>query len=272
MMQDMIPSSSRLDDLLADRATVGLGEAEENELRDLLREHPATGSDGYDRAAAALALSLSLRAGLDQPPSSLQPRIERTAVQWLAESKGLRIANVAADADDRAARPSARPRSAARLFPWLIAAACAVAAVIAWTAGDSRPDPAELYRTIAAQPGSATHRFTDSGGVPAGEIVWNGRTQQGVMRFDRLEANDPGDVQYQLWIFDRGRAAHSEFTAVDGGVFDIPASDREVFVPVDAKLHISDPDLFAVTTEPPGGVVKHIETQRHRIVLTAPPS
>ena len=193
-------------------------------------------------------------------------------MQWLAESEGLRISNAPDEGREAAKTGSSRAWSAQRLFPWLIAAACAIVAVIAWTSHDSRADLSELYRTIAAQPGAATYEFTNADGNPVGEIVWNGRTQQGVMRFDRLTANDPTDVQYQLWIFDQARAAHSEYTAVDGGVFDITSSDCEVFVPVHAKLHVFDPSLFAVTTEPPGGVVKHIETEDHHIVMTAPVS
>ena len=47
----------------------------------------------------------------------------------------------------------------------------------------------------------------------------------------------------------------------------------DVIVPIRAKLQIGDRILFAVTTEPPGGVVKHnpdTAPQKFRIVLTAP--
>ncbi len=41
---------------------------------------------------------------------------------------------------------------------------------------------------------------------------------------------------------------------VDGGVFDI-TGEGEVIVPIDAKLPIGTPAVFAITLEQPGGVV-----------------
>jgi DNA/RNA-binding domain of Phe-tRNA-synthetase-like protein len=80
-------------------------------------------------------------------------------------------------------------------------------------------------------------------------------------------------MQYQLWIFDKGRGAYSTKTAVDGGVFDVDTATGDVIVPIDAKLEIFEPTLFAVTTEPPGGVVVHEddEARGYAIVLTASP-
>ena len=45
---------------------------------------------------------------------------------------------------------------------------------------------------------------------------------------------------------------------VDGGVFDIAAqaaATGEVIIPIDAKLPVGDARIFAITVEPPGGVV-----------------
>jgi hypothetical protein len=41
---------------------------------------------------------------------------------------------------------------------------------------------------------------------------------------------------------------------VDGGVFDVP-QNGEVIIPIDAKIKVQKPTLFAVTAEKPGGVV-----------------
>jgi len=41
---------------------------------------------------------------------------------------------------------------------------------------------------------------------------------------------------------------------VDGGVFDI-TDDGKVIVPIEAKLPVGAPTLFAITVERPGGVV-----------------
>jgi len=56
--------------------------------------------------------------------------------------------------------------------------------------------------------------------------------------------------QYQLWIVDPKR----DSKPVDGGIFDIK-NDGEVLIAIKPKLSISNPTLFAVTIEKPGGVV-----------------
>ncbi len=82
------------------------------------------------------------------------------------------------------------------------------------------------------------------------------------MRFAGLAPNDRSKTQYQLWIFDKARDARYP---VDGGVFDVPPGG-DVVVPIEAKLHVGAPVLFAVTVEKPGGVVV---SERKRIVVTA---
>lgn len=84
------------------------------------------------------------------------------------------------------------------------------------------------------------------------------------MRFVGLAVNDPRQLQYQLWIFDKNR---DQAFPVDGGVFDITPAG-EVIAPITAKLPVGEPMLFAVTVEKPGGVVV---SKRERIVVTAAP-
>jgi anti-sigma-K factor RskA len=87
------------------------------------------------------------------------------------------------------------------------------------------------------------------------------------MRIRGLASNDPKVTQYQLWIFD---AERGDTYPVDGGVFDVtPTARGEVIVPIQAKLVVGKPVLFAITVEKPGGVVV---SKRERIVLTAKPS
>ncbi|MHC4809334.1 MAG: hypothetical protein ACYTEV_03090 [Planctomycetota bacterium] len=106
-----------------------------------------------------------------------------------------------------------------------------------------------------------------------GRIVWSDRQQTGVLQVRGLPANDRQQVQYQLWVFDRGREERSEqHPAVDGGVFDVAAGAAELEIPIEAKLAVFDPYLFAITSEPPGGVVKHdpaLDPERFRILATA---
>jgi hypothetical protein len=46
----------------------------------------------------------------------------------------------------------------------------------------------------------------------------------------------------------------------------MPAGEREVIVPIDAKVAVGEACLFAITVEKPGGVVV---SERERIVLLA---
>lgn len=83
-----------------------------------------------------------------------------------------------------------------------------------------------------------------------GDVVWNNTEQKGYMRFKGLPVNDPTKQQYQLWIFENPGDKYP----IDGGVFDV-IKDGEVIIPIDAKINVDNPKMFAVTKEKPGGVV-----------------
>jgi anti-sigma-K factor RskA len=82
-------------------------------------------------------------------------------------------------------------------------------------------------------------------------VVWSDARQEGYLTFRGMPPNDPDAHQYQLWVFDAGR---SQDYPVDGGVFNARNGD-EVVVPIDNKLPVEHATMFAVTLEPPGGVV-----------------
>lgn len=100
----------------------------------------------------------------------------------------------------------------------------------------------------------------------AGDIVWSDTAQTGILRVHDLAANDPKQLQYQLWIIDPAR---DPSFPVDGGVFDI-RTDRgdphtgDILVPILPKLPVHQPARFFLTAEKPGGVVV---SKRDRIVL-----
>lgn len=148
-------------------------------------------------------------------------------------------------------------------------AALAILAVALWLYSwrDDDTDPDELADKIEASADKLEWSFvanpdplvSDDAG---GSILWSSELQTGVMILRGLAANDPTKEQYQLWIVDRGR----EGPPVDGGVFDVPVGEQELRIPVDAKLLISDPTLFQITVEAPGGVVV---SQQKRVLLVA---
>ena len=71
------------------------------------------------------------------------------------------------------------------------------------------------------------------------------------MSLTNLPVNDPKSKQYQLWIVDPAR----DEKPVDGGVFDITASEGEVIIPIRNPLAVTNPQAFVITLEQPGGVV-----------------
>ena len=115
------------------------------------------------------------------------------------------------------------------------------------------PNGQEIYRDLAELERAIRWKWSptenaDTAG--SGEVVWDGESQQGVMRLVDLEMNDPLTSQYQLWIIEEdGRE-----NPVDGGVFNV-TKKGEVFIPIDAKLFAGKPAAFAITIEKPNGVV-----------------
>ena len=99
-----------------------------------------------------------------------------------------------------------------------------------------------------------------------GDVVWDNAKQVGFLTFSGLEPNDSRRHQYQLWIVD---GARDERYPVDGGVFDIPAADGPVVIPVRATVPVREPLAFVVTVEDPGGAVV---SGRERVVAVARPS
>jgi anti-sigma-K factor RskA len=296
--RDEFLRDERLADLLAQEATEGLGAAEKAELERLLGAHPGADREALERVASALMLAGDLDA--EPLPAGLRGRLVEQGQQWVAAAKGAggaqdpRTAVAAAASvtslpearEARAARRGAVPAHSAH-WGWWVAAAAVVIAVVGWyprlantpsvpVASEVPPPPQpaaaqlreELLRVAASRLVRwdwATTEDPAAAGV-TGDVVWDPVTQKGYMRFVGLPANDAKQNQYQLWIFD---AERDERYPVDGGVFDVPAGRTEVVVPIDARLGVAKPALFAVTVEKPGGVVV---SSRERIVVLAKPA
>jgi hypothetical protein len=262
-------SHPRVEELLAFRAVGGLGGEESRELAGLLAESSDLDDGSFERAAAACNLALL---GPEEPmPDSVRQSLERAAAEFQKEIQGKVLTMPRSDAATPA--PGA-PRRA--WGGWLAAAACLLLAVVGWWPRLMAPPAAEAPPAVVEQPPAPTPELApDAIELPwqatedaaaltaAGSVVWSSGQQAGFMRIRGLEANDPTVSQYQLWIFDKNR---DERYPVDGGVFDMPAGADEAIVPIDAKVAVDEPALFAVTVERPGGVVV---SDRERIVLLA---
>jgi len=265
-------AGEELYELLATRATEGLESTESARLNELLAQSPTADPEGFELAAAAVHLALIDR---EQPmPVGLRSRI---FAGWQETQASDRLSP---ETDgDFASSGATRDR-----YGWWVAAAAVVIALVGWwprlmdpapslsappvetVAPAEAPSTADLRVQLLAAPETLTLPWTiteDQAAVAAsGDVVWNGNQQSGFMRIAGLEINDPAVAQYQLWIFDRLR---DERYPVDGGVFDVSV-DGEAIVPIDARVEVGEPYLFAVTVEGPGGVVV---SSRERIVLLA---
>jgi hypothetical protein len=259
----------RLLDLLVKEATEGVTAEESAEIMRLLKNHPEGDRGIVERVAAAVAL-----AGVQEEPlpGALRTKLQRQAEGFVA-SKG-----AAAPGDELAARRARPSQPVTRLsrLGWFAAAASLILAVGGWWPRlreamtppqivQVPPTLSELREQLRQAPGALTREWTatgDSSPDVKGDVVWDQATQKGYLRFTGLAANDPTRNQYQLWIFD---AKQDERYPIDGGVFDIPAGQNEVVVPIRAKIGVQEPVMFAVTVEKPGGVV--VSGREHIVVL-----
>ena len=95
-----------------------------------------------------------------------------------------------------------------------------------------------------------------------GNVIWSNNKQKGFITISGMPINDSSQNQYQIWIVDPIKYLNP----VDGGVFDITTVEKDVIIPINPKLPVSNARGFAITLEQPGGVV----VSSQPLLLTAP--
>ena len=175
---------------------------------------------------------------------------------------GALLARLAADAEAHfAPRPARRPR---RVVPWLGWPVAAAALVALGLSLRPRP-PAEPPISLGPwSPLAATDHPLARGA--AGQIAWDRAENRGVLKLTGLAAVDPRQGTYQLWIIDARRDPRYP---VDGGTFVVADPRATTVVPIRPTLTVGEAALYAVTLEPPGGVVV---SDRKRMMLAGPPA
>ena len=216
-----------------------------------------------DAAESAEWSELSLQLGVSGDPSLdlLAAEFEATLSRDSAPALPLGLAARLCPVVEMPAKPAPVPeKSKVLIGPWLgWAAAACLLGLLVFRGGDTgQPSPSADARRDALlrqEAGLKGIPFAGTSGDYAsagGEVVWSDGKQEGYMTLSGIPANDPGQYQYQLWIVDPDRDA----LPVDGGVFDIPAGQEKVVIPIDSKLAVNKPTTFVITREKPGGVVK----------------
>ena len=280
-----IERKERMLELLADKAVFGLNKAEEEELSRLGLAFPELSADlSFEKAAAAF--SLSTLESRERMPAELESKIAAEGASIIARKASAAAEEAESVPEASNIIPVTFEKPGFSLTNWLgwgvAAVACLALVANIWltrnstqqltadgqpvkgvesiepTLGEKRDQlltsAKDVVRTAWARPGEEEARI--------GEIVWSDEAQTGYMTFKGLPQNDVNKETYQLWIFDE---TQDEKTPIDGGVFDI-GEGGEVVVPINAKLEVRNPKMFAVTVEKPGGVVV---SNREKIVALA---
>lgn len=272
-----------------------LNRASELVLQQMLGEYDHAQSDSLDTdltqefeyAAAALDAAAAESSQLEIP-SGLMDRLHAQVFDD-ADQNDQQDQHDASDETDSI--PFVQQDSAiarGNWVPWFAAAASILIAAVAIFMPRSTPSVADLAsQRLALIESTAQDKLvqwswtaTEDPAVVSevsGDLVWNDELNTGYMRISGLEVNDPTQRQYQLWIFDATRPSGElpQFgdgllsqRPIDGGVFDIN-ENGEIIIEIDAKLTVKQAAAFAITIEPPGGVVV---SDRLRVPLLALPS
>ncbi len=283
-MNERPDNLDRLTELLGDRATGPLSEAEQVELDALLRNTPGARAiaESFDRVEGGLVGAMHADG---QPlPAELRASLMARGRESITQSREfgefavplsipIRLGGdrgVNAHRGDRVAR--ARPSDGFALvhrMGWLAAAAAIALAAVAWwprVAGVTDPlSPAELRTALIQSDSDAMTLVLDPSEEPGAqgyqgvvaEVVWSQSRQEGYLRVRGLPASDFAQSQYQLWITDSTR---DDRYPVSGGVFDISLASAdpvtgEVIIPIKPGVAVGRATAFALTLERAGGAV-----------------
>jgi Anti-sigma-K factor rskA, C-terminal len=250
----------RMLDLLIAQATGDLTETEARELRELEQKFPELADDNSFELAAA-SFSIANLDASEPMPVALQSKILADAGKFFASEKS----NESEEDYQKTFALEPPKRSIFNWLGWAVAAlACVVLAFNLMNPRVERiyvmqptPTPTPSVNQQLEQVLASSDVIKTSWTNPKnpnevlGDVVWSDTQQKGFLRLKNFPVNDKTREQYQLWIFD---ANQDPKTPIDGGVFDVTASG-EVIIPIDAKIKVNKPAVFAVTAEKPGGVV-----------------
>ncbi|MEM6641316.1 MAG: anti-sigma factor [Pseudomonadota bacterium] len=232
----------RLQDLLIKRSLWGIDTGETRELTGLSEQHPDIDLSSIDETVALLD-AIELADTPDVPPALLDT-----------------VATSVAEQADPAPRPTAESKSSP--WPWVMAAALGVVAMLAWLRPVDVKKPGLPSLSAEAVSMAIAPGDDEAGRRAHGTIAWDVGRQLGQMKMQGIVSNDPATQTYQFWIVD---AARDSGRPVSGGLFDV-GDDGRANLWIHPAVRVSDAAQFFVTLEPAGGSVV---TDRSRVVATA---
>ncbi len=284
-----IKKRERMLDLLTDQILFGLNHEESAELKELETLYPELKND-ISLELTASAIGLTNLTEIEPMPESLRTKVLAEAQNFILNeekpAKVLRFEPQLREVKTESISQELQPtfefepkRPFLQWLGWALAGFAGIALAFSLWTNLQKPQVIEVFKDNTPKTLSISEQYNDllasakdirrtswtnpkNDKENLGEVIWSEKEQKGFMRFKGLAANDVNKETYQLWIFDE---TQDEKTPVDGGVFDI-AGNGEVIIPIDAKLKVQNPKLFAVTVEKPGGVVV---SKREKIVALA---
>jgi len=293
----------RLHDLLSEQATAGLSDSDQLELQQLLAENASLQREGYELAAAAIDLALAPPSGTPlpervrrgalmkstmeaEPENEIEPAVYRLSDDnVLAKRHVVGTAVASQFAESAPIEPTLPPEPPGKMG-WAIALAIIGVAFLTYAAGRSSgaktkknsprepaavvsidsPTPTDACDTLISEtPDVITLTWSSSDatlGDVSGDVRFSTKSQQGCLSLTGLPRLDLTQAVYQLWIIDADRQG----PPVDAGLFEVSGrvttAERIPFTP---KLKVTNPIVFAITREPPGGVV----TSKNQPIIVA---
>lgn len=284
--QQSLPQSERALDLLVEQACWGLARESEAELSGLLHAEGCRAAiSELEPAASALAVAMvaphaeDIPVALRRSLSAAGAAFAVTVAEPVGVTPGPKDAGPLRLTEVEDLRREGRVPAVA-WFGWLAAAAAVVAAVLISTPQRELSPTERLAQLVANTASVISAEWSGLAALSlsptdhpldlgiSGRVVMDPTTDEGYMEITGLAENNPGEFQYQLWIFDadrpigdfpQGKVGDLDILTqrpIDGGVFDFVAGPNgSAVIPIDAKLNVGKPVIFAVTREAPGGVV-----------------
>jgi len=257
-MSSVENANFRIQELAAGASLGDLSQAELHEIKSYDPKIFQAMVERSEEAAARTFLTFQGTVPSESMPAELTVKLKNMACGFFDETT--LIEESTASSNPLTISPTNAPSSIGlrELTAWLCMAASVALALWFWLPGKSAPSISlqQQRDTFIASASDLLRSKWESTspeqktGTDLGEVLWSSASQQGFMTIKGLLVNDATKEQYQLWIIDPTR----DEKPVDGGVFNI-ASTGESIVPIQAKLRVDKPTVFAITVEKPGGVV-----------------